>query len=220
MDEAIEECIQAGVVTSASCLVYRDRIHAIPECMRGKLGVHLRLTDGTPVLANSPLAGPDGQFVRHPLDLPTFTLDDVLEEWTAQVIRFRESGVSPTHLDSHHHVHAGFSGVYSWIAKRCEVAVVGFSPVMVQQFRASGLRCPDALYTGPLDLNDPQFQTMFDHGHHTVVMTAHPGRVDDELRRKSHLTDRRQRELEFLRSFAFKQWREREGVSLIGMAEL
>jgi predicted glycoside hydrolase/deacetylase ChbG (UPF0249 family) len=49
----------------------------------------------------------DGQFRKQSQLLSgiKISLDELEEEWTAQIERFLASGLVPTHLDSHHHVH-------------------------------------------------------------------------------------------------------------------
>lgn len=73
-----------------------------------QIGIHLVLTCGRPLLSDVPsLVDEKGNF-RRLKDLRQnrdFLVEDVEREWTAQIEKFIKSGVTPTHFDSHHHVH-------------------------------------------------------------------------------------------------------------------
>lgn len=71
------------------------------------IGVHLTLTCGKPLLKNHhTLVDGDGNFKRlHHYEQKFYVdQDEVYAEWQAQIERFLSSGLTPTHLDSHHHV--------------------------------------------------------------------------------------------------------------------
>jgi predicted glycoside hydrolase/deacetylase ChbG (UPF0249 family) len=78
------------------------------------VGVHLNLSDGTPVAdreAVTSLLNNQGRFAEGPEGLMlkrargALVLDEVEEEWDAQILKVRDAGVRPTHLDGHKHVH-------------------------------------------------------------------------------------------------------------------
>ena len=73
------------------------------------IGVHLTLTCGRPVLnGHKTLVNEDGEFKKLSFynDNTTSVSDEeVYREWKAQIEKVITSGITPTHLDSHHHTH-------------------------------------------------------------------------------------------------------------------
>lgn len=71
------------------------------------IGVHLTLTCGRPLLKNHrTLVDSDGNFKKLHHYQYKFMIDEdeLYAEWKAQIEAFFDSGLVPTHLDSHHHV--------------------------------------------------------------------------------------------------------------------
>jgi len=111
---AIIETFKKGIVTSTTMMMNMPETdHAIElaKCYTGLgVGVHLVLTCGKPL--SDPYDVPtlvrrDGSFYKKPHEVltETLSLDEVEKEWRKQVHLFYEKGLTPTHLDSHHHVH-------------------------------------------------------------------------------------------------------------------
>ncbi|MCQ6338035.1 ChbG/HpnK family deacetylase, partial [Bacillus cereus] len=71
------------------------------------VGVHLVLPAGEPLLGDVPsLVGSDGSFHKHSVVREgNINPEEVEREWTAHIEKFLSYGLTPTHLDSHHHVH-------------------------------------------------------------------------------------------------------------------
>lgn len=103
-----------GILTSTTCLINMPYASQSLEMAKQypKLGVglHLALTIGKPVLktgfsftdSNGCFKKRDAydDFVPHP------NQEELYQEWKAQIEKFISiTGVLPTHLDSHHHVH-------------------------------------------------------------------------------------------------------------------
>lgn len=98
-----------GIVTSASVMPcargFDDAVRAYRENPGLDCGVHLTYVEERPVLAGSP------PFPRHypgffrALAFGRIRLADVEREWRAQVERCFAAGLTPTHLDSHQHLH-------------------------------------------------------------------------------------------------------------------
>ncbi|HYE76544.1 MAG TPA: ChbG/HpnK family deacetylase [bacterium] len=80
-----------------------------------RLGVHLNLTQG-PALSQEfrrcrRFCTPDGVLGwkhQNVWSLDTSERQGIAAEWRAQLQRVRDAGVTPSHLDSHHHVHTAW----------------------------------------------------------------------------------------------------------------
>lgn len=100
-----------GIVTSATMMMNMPGAeHAIDLAKQNPslgVGIHLVLTCGRPICPDVPsLVGEDGAFKSLKDVTPnSIVLEEVEREWTAQIEKFLQSGLTPTHLDSHHHVH-------------------------------------------------------------------------------------------------------------------
>ncbi|HEY6139354.1 MAG TPA: ChbG/HpnK family deacetylase, partial [Thermoanaerobaculia bacterium] len=111
----IVEAMERGIVTQTSAMVCRagdaERVRRWAPRVRGRLGVHLQITDGTPCLPPDrvrSLVDALGAFPRSRKELMHPDPMEVKEEWRAQWQRARQLGFEPAHFDSHHHVHMSF----------------------------------------------------------------------------------------------------------------
>ena len=144
----IVQAIQRGVVTSTTAMVcvsgYIQRLKSWGPKIAGRIGAHLQLTSGTPIMPAEKipsLVQRDGSFFAKRKQIHTPKTEEVLAEWQAQLETLLGTGVEPTHLDSHHHVH-GLDGVFPAF---CELAnlyslpVRSLSPEMTLKLQAAGV---------------------------------------------------------------------------------
>ena len=119
VNRAVVELFRAGALSSATLMAngraFSDAA-AITKHLPGLgIGCHVVLVDGVPLCASRDvptLIGTDGvhlhrslsSFVRMAL-LGRLDDADIEREATAQISRLFESGITPTHLDSHKHTH-------------------------------------------------------------------------------------------------------------------
>jgi predicted glycoside hydrolase/deacetylase ChbG (UPF0249 family) len=115
--DGILEAHEKGIVTHTSIMAGGldfDRAVDLSGKMPGLgVGVHLTLTWGNPLSSPSSipsLVGADGKLVSLGEFLKRFLRgrldrEEVAREWEAQIQRVTCSGISPTHIDSHHHLH-------------------------------------------------------------------------------------------------------------------
>jgi predicted glycoside hydrolase/deacetylase ChbG (UPF0249 family) len=116
VNTGIIEASDAGVVTSASMMVnlpaFSDAVARAASRPALSLGLHLNLTTGKPLTAAPTLTRrKTGLFYSLPVLVARASLgridsSEVARECAAQLDRMIEFGISPTHLDSHRHVHA------------------------------------------------------------------------------------------------------------------
>lgn len=156
VSEGIEEAVHAGAVTSASLMVntpgFDDavrRAHALGS--RLGVGLHFNLTTGTsvaPAHEVSSLLDASGRFLplagllRRALE-GGVRPEDVRREADAQFARLRAAGITPTHADSHRHVHA-FPAMRGALAEAASAAGVRavrrpIEPMFAKPLGASGV---------------------------------------------------------------------------------
>lgn len=109
----IIDAYQRGILTSTTLMANMPGFkHAVQlkEMMPDLgVGVHLTLTCGRPLLSNvGTLTNENGDFHKlayyhKPFDID---LDELYQEWNAQIQAVYRAGIIPTHLDSHHHTHS------------------------------------------------------------------------------------------------------------------
>ena len=116
VNTGIIEAAETGVVTSASMIVnlpgFDDAVARARSGPSLSLGLHLNLTTGKPLTAAPSLTRRrTGQFYPLPLLVARASLgrvdsSEVTRECAAQIDRMIEVDITPTHLDSHRHIHA------------------------------------------------------------------------------------------------------------------
>ncbi|HKW33981.1 MAG TPA: ChbG/HpnK family deacetylase [Candidatus Acidoferrum sp.] len=118
VNRGILDAFRGGIVTSTSVLAngaaFAEAVKTAKSAPRLAVGVHLNLSDGAPTADRervTSLLNDDGAFADGPEGLllkrarGVLVLDEVEEEWDAQIQKVRDAGIRPTHLDGHKHVH-------------------------------------------------------------------------------------------------------------------
>ncbi|MGG2063517.1 chitin disaccharide deacetylase [Bacillus sp. S14(2024)] len=193
-----------GLVNSTTMMMNMPGVeHAVQLAKAYKtlgVGVHLVLTAGKPLLSDVPsLVKEDGSFhSQSTVWEGNIDPHDVQREWTAQIEKFLSYGLTLTHFDSHHHVHAlpilhdvleRLAEKYRVPVRRCEQnrAVSPFSDVFFHDFYADGVT--DDYFTN--------LQERVQDGM-TVEVMVHPAYVDAELVKCSSYVMKRIEELRIL----------------------
>lgn len=197
-----------GIVNSTTMMMNMDGTeHAIQLARRYpklRVGIHLVITCGKPLAQNAPSLVDDNGFFKsysalNPCDI---SLEELEREWTAQIERFIISGLKPSHLDSHHHVHTlkelvpvvkSLSNKFELpVRKNGNVGIDGvdsFSDLALFDFYNDGVT-PDYFAM----LNDRVNDGL------TVEVMCHPAYLDNTLLTASSYTFQRLTELEILQS--------------------
>ena len=129
VNAAIVESFRRGWISSTTLMANMpafDEAVALAKQHRldGRIGVHLTLTEGTaltgPIRQCRRLCGADGKLRTRPRDVFIASKTEVSAistELRAQLRACLDSGLVPSHLDSHHHVHT------SWAVGRVVMAL-------------------------------------------------------------------------------------------------
>jgi len=118
INEAVEDAHRNGILTAASLMMGQaatdDAIERARRLPALAVGLHLTLVDGAPLLPTlevSDLLAADGRLTRRLVDLGTRLYlsprirRQAAAEMRAQFEAFRATGLSLSHVDSHHHYH-------------------------------------------------------------------------------------------------------------------
>lgn len=211
----IMEAMQEGVVSSTTAMACvpgsLERITPWLPRVRGRIGVHLQVTDGVPCLPPDEvrsLVGPDGRFPRSSRLVGAIDARELVREWRAQVERLVGVGVAPTHLDTHHSVHRHLPAclrAYIEVARHYGLPVRTGDKVLTGYLRARSIVCTDFCEFGwkghggaPALVGLLRSTFAGGGGARTVELMCHPGRVDADLARKSIYVEQREDELRAL----------------------
>jgi hopanoid biosynthesis associated protein HpnK len=117
VNRAVAEAHDAGVLTAASLMAggndFEEAVRIAAERLHLAVGLHVTLCDGRAVLPSSRipgLVGPDGRFEKSPVRAwfkyaRREMLSQIEMEVEAQIERLEASGIHPSHVDCHHHLH-------------------------------------------------------------------------------------------------------------------
>lgn len=108
----IVSAYQKGIVTSCTIMAgmpgFSHAVKLLKETKGLGCGVHMTLSMHKPVLeGHQTIVDEKGYFYRRITNetVATFDLEEVYNEFCAQIEKVMASGIQVTHLDSHHHVH-------------------------------------------------------------------------------------------------------------------
>lgn len=170
------------------------------------IGVHLTLTCGKPILTNHhTLVDANGYFKRIHNYQGKFYVDkkEVYREWKAQIEAFLDSGLIPTHLDSHHHINKfePITSVFTRLAKEYKLPVRNnFKQKDIQLVTTDKFEYnPEVLLLEA----DSIYDKYKDVG--TLEIMCHPAYLDKYIMENSSYTAPRLEELAMIISSAVKK---------------
>lgn len=197
-----------GVVNSATMMMNMPGAeHAVSLAKQHPalgVGVHLVLTCGKPLCKDVPsLVDENGDFIK--LDslkkANGVKLDELEKEWTAQIERFLSFGLTPTHFDSHHHVHGipAFHPVIRKLSKKYNV------PVRLSVFDKIEDVVPftDKLFAGfyKENVTEAYLNDVIGEDGQTIEVMCHPAHLDTEIYKGSSYHLDRMKEVDVLTSW-------------------
>ena len=244
-----------GIVTSASLCpngaAFEDAVAGLRGAPGLDVGIHLTLVGEAPTLPADrlPTLAPGGRLPSHftalflRLALRRVRESEVEEELMAQVARARDAGLTPSHLDSHQHVHLhpALLPVVARVARRFGIGAVRASRRMESarslrsalltlasrggagRLREAALRTPDGLVgiaeTGRLD-ESRLLALVAALPEGTSELVCHPGAGDGAIGSAYAWGFGWDAETAALTSPAVREAIRREDVRLIGYRDL
>jgi chitin disaccharide deacetylase len=196
-----------GIVNSATMMMNMPGVtHAVELAKENptlKVGIHLVLTCGKPLLHDVPsLVNKKGNFKSRSelIEHNDISLEELEREWTAQIEKFLATGLTLTHFDSHHHVHTvpEFLSVVQKLAQKYNLSarrvsdhalenIAPYTDVFLHDFYGDGVTV-DYFEKIVNRVQDGQ----------TVEVMCHPGYLDQEVVNNSSYTIDRVKETEIL----------------------
>lgn len=250
VNRAVIDCHRAGVVTSATLMVgaraAADAAALFKDNPDLGVGLHVNLTSGEPLLPPqkvSSLVSGDGRFPGVSAAMIRLTAGlargaEIEAEIEAQIERCRELGIEPTHVDSHHHVHAHprVRAILSWVCRRAGIKKARGYRMKVSSPKSLAVRLAAAVPVGGEPLQTPgRFSGIEEMGSRDMAAAlrrelastrgslefmCHPGYADKDLILASSYTDGRQVELETLLSGEFLEAARDAGAEMISFRDL
>lgn len=236
-----------GIVTSSTLMVNlpgaAEAARMAAGCPELGVGIHLNLTYGPPVLPPErvpSLVDDQGRF-RRPWGGPGEALSGKLSRWSqaveldqlemelrAQIHRAGELGLSPSHLDGHHHVETTLPvlEVVARLALEHRLPVRSLFPRTRQYLRSAGVPTPEfcwGRYIQPPERrrrSNPYVRTLPFLPWQLSEFFCHPGECDDELRAASGYIWQREVELKWLTSERLRELFALENIQLVSYRAL
>jgi len=236
--KGILQAMERGVVTATSAMVCDpddfERVRAHAAGLAGRIGLHLQLTDGRPVLAAAEvpdLVDAGGRFARRRELIGDFDPAQLWAEWHAQLARFRTLGFEPSHLDTHHSVHTlpMVLDVYKQLARWTGLPVRGSKSGLNAELRQCGLTAAtryeflserNARSAMALRRTLGVYRRLAAGRGQSVEIGCHPAMVDAELGARSRYVEERRLELDLLCSAELRDAIQELGYELAAPAAL
>lgn len=219
----ILQAMTQGIVTDTTLMVSAGHAAAAVKLLRASgfsaAGLHLNLTSGTPALPAEEipdLVDQNGRFFRiHKTDITARQVRQARRELTAQIDRFLATGLTLTHLDTHHHIHMhpALLAMVIGFAKDLKVPMRQANPAVRDAILAAGVKTTEhfsmSFYgTGAAGagVTEAVLQSIIQtcQGCGVLEIMCHPAAADPETYRVSSYNALRETELATLTNPALK----------------
>jgi len=261
VNRGIAEAHRMGILTSTTLMANMPAFEHARQISAENpglgVGVHLTLTSGGPILPPGKvphLVDDGGNFLRLDrflirLSMGMIPVNEIEAELAAQVERTIAGDFSPTHLDSHHHVHThpllqpvavrialryGIRGIRSPVeigpagvsAEGSLVKALGLSALgrmLRSRAQKAGLISPDhfrGLMLGTAFSAEPLHSMLRRLQPGSTELMCHPGYPDGGLRQQTSYADGREKELGALLDPAGRDILREAGVALGNYSDL
>lgn len=235
----ILDCMLEGSVTSTTLLVTTPGTEHAFKLIKDNpfldVGIHLSLDLGKPLSDRSDipsLIDDKGFFNKYDLTKNKLDVDSdqVYLEWKKQIDYAIDNGVSPTHFDSHHHIHMkeDIFDVFAQLAKEYNVAIRfhprGFNKDKLKDYTSKIKGIPRADYFTNKFYDDGVdydfFNQIVEKKYEIIEAMCHPAYLDHEILENSSYNYKRIIEQEILHSEKTDYLIESLGIELISFKDI
>ena len=231
--------IKEGIITDTSALANSDYFIDAANLAKEEgilsMGVHLTITFLRPVLKELKyIVDKDGFFYRKPLLIPApYDYIEIEDELRAQIEKFLSTGLKLNHLDTHHIFSIMDEKIFEIVVKlakeynvpiRRDFSLSNNEEKLFDIARKNIINTTDILLfqSGKTVTKEYIIENVDKCKEEDidVEILAHPGYVDEELKKISSLTYNREKELEVYLDSKIKQYIKKSNVELISYCQL
>ncbi|MGL4737851.1 MAG: chitin disaccharide deacetylase [Cellulosilyticaceae bacterium] len=213
---------QKGIVTSCTIMPGMPGFeHAVALLKQNPglgCGVHMTLSLHKPVMnGHQTIVDEDGYFYRRITNekIGTFDLEEVYQEFCAQIEKVKATGIEITHLDSHHHVHTleALDPVIKRIVEKYNLPIRGGFEKGWGYTKAVDLM--DSFYGD--EVKTTYFEEHLEEikSHEQVDLMCHPAFVEEALVNATSYALARMKEYSILTDEAVKIFLEANNITLV-----
>lgn len=210
-----------GIVSSTTMMANMPGVdHGIELLKENKTlscGVHMTLSCGRPVLSNlKTIVDENGNFFKRITDdvLENIDLDEIYNEFCAQIDKVKESGIDICHLDSHHHVHTleKLKPVIEKILKKYDLPIRGGFEYNIEYEKI--VPVIDSFYKE--NVSEDYFKNYMDEikKYEIVDIMSHPAFLDDFILGSTSYAIDRTKEYKILTSESVKNFLEENDMKI------
>lgn len=231
--------LKEGIITDTSALANSDYFIDAANLAKEEgilsMGVHLTITFLRPVLKElKNIVDKDGFFYRKPLLIPApYDYIEIEDELRAQIEKFLSTGLKLNHLDTHHIFSIMDEKIFEIVVKlakeynvpiRRDFSLSNNEEKLFDIARKNIINTTDILLfqSGKAVTKEYIIENVDKCKEEDidVEILAHPGYVDEELKKISSLTYNREKELEVYLDSKIKQYIKKSNVELISYCQL
>lgn len=224
---------EIGILTSTTAMANGEYLEealalAAPYENLG-IGVHLIMDCGAPILPPDEipsLVDSEGNFRKYREDQPVrIDQNELFREWSAQIDKLIGHGVSPTHIDGHHHMHLhpDLLETTLMIAEKYQLPMRYLPFYHTDKEKKLIDESPVKMFTGLTDFYKDsvtfEYFTDFRKDHNypedsVLEIMCHPAYLDDIIYQRSSYNIHRVKELVILTSPSIKASLESQKITL------
>ena len=197
-----------GIVSSTTIMAgmpaFDHAVNILKENPGLGCGVHMTLSLNKPVLdTHKTIVDENGNFYRritNELIEEKFDLNEIYEEFCAQIDKVIESGIKVDHLDSHHHVHtlASLKPVIERLLERYKLPIRGGFETNIEYNKI--IPMTESFYNE--NVTDDYFEKHIEElkSYNVIDLMSHPAFVDENLINSTSYAMQRMKEYSILTS--------------------
>ena len=217
-----------GIVTSTTIMAgmpfFDHAVELLNENRGLGCGVHMTLSLNKPVFNyHKTIVDENGNFykrITNELVEEKFDLDEVYEEFCAQINKVINSGVKVDHLDSHHHVHtlSSLKPVIEKIVKKYNLPIRGGFESKIDYDNI--IPMTESFYNE--NVTDDYFEKFINElkNHDVIDVMCHPAFIDEQLVNSTSYAMQRMKEYSILTSKKVKEFLRENNIGLTNYSKL
>lgn len=226
----ILDAYRYGIVRSTSLMMNMATTDHAIDLLKSSgigIGVHLNATAGKPLLKHRHIVDEEGHFKKQ-YEFTIEELEEIRNEFIAQIQSAFDKGLQVTHLDSHHHIHLWNEEIFSLVKALgqnygLKMRVDGNYTYMTSALR-SGIQTTEAFSQEFFD-KTVYVETLMDiigrnSDKDSLEIMVHPGFLCGNLYGRDSYREMRMVEHSILTSSVMKRFIEDQGIELIHFGQL